>query len=81
MATSASPRICGRDFAHIFLHRFQRLPAHRHQTLLVSFADATQAARIHLQVRHSQPAQFRNAQAGRVHQFDHRLVAQADDVD
>ena len=53
----------------------KRLFAHRHHTLLVSLAHHPQHAKLRIQVRRFQPAEFAHPQSGSIKQLTHRLVA------
>src|SRR5271168_872546 len=61
----------------IFFHRLQRRFAHRHDALLVAFAEHADIAEIPLHVRDPDAAQLGNPEAGSVEKFEHRAVAQA----
>src|SRR5271154_1993735 len=61
----------------ICFDRLQRRFAHRHDALLISFAEHADIAEIPLHVRDPDAAQLGNPEAGSVEKFEHRVVAQA----
>ena len=65
-------------FGQIPLQPVLRLLAQGHQTVLAALAGHPQHALAQVHRRRRQTDQFAHAQAGGVHQFQHRAVAQAD---
>src|SRR5882724_1303432 len=64
-------------FAKILFHYAERLASHGNNALFVAFADTAQTTDLGIEIRDSQPNEFRDPQARRIQNLQHRAIPQS----